>query len=172
MEASNEQLGTTVQALLAQVSELSGQLEQLRARMGEAGPISPSTPEEQKETPNPVTPATSTIPAKSEKLPDPPMFGGIRKELRPFVTKLRLKLSVNADRFPTEQDKLSYAMSRLYGDAARTIDPFFRNGSLMGLHGFISFLEQTYCGGVGDSKWSDGEEGAATAGQRRQRDEE
>ncbi len=144
MEASNEQLGTTVQALLAQVSELSGQLEQLRARMGEAGPISPSTPEEQKETPNPVTPATSTIPAKSEKLPDPPMFGGIRKELRPFVTKLRLKLSVNADRFPTEQDKLSYAMSRLDGDAARTIDPFFRNGSLMGLHGFISFLEQTY----------------------------
>jgi hypothetical protein len=82
--------------------------------------------------------------AKSEKLPDPPMFGGNRKELRPFVTKLRLKLQENADRYPTEWNKVNYAMSRLEGDAASTVDPFYRNGSLNTFGALIALLEQTY----------------------------
>ena len=88
--------------------------------------------------------STSIATTKSEKLPDPPMFGGNRKELRPFVTKLRLKLQENADRYPTEWNKVNYAMSRLEGDAASTVDPFYRNGSLSTIASFIVLLEQTY----------------------------
>ena len=88
--------------------------------------------------------STSIATTKSEKLPDPPMFGGNRKELRPFVTKLRLKLQENADRYPTEWNKMNYAMSRLEGDATSTVDPFYRNGSLSTIASFIVLLEQTY----------------------------
>ncbi len=36
---------------------------------------------------------------KSEKLPDLPMFDDNQKKLRPFVTKLHLKLQENTDRY-------------------------------------------------------------------------
>ncbi len=85
-----------------------------------------------------------TTSTKSEKLPDPPMFDGDRKELRPFVTKLRMKLHDNADRFPTDTNRVNYAMSRLEGDAARTMDPFYRNGTFSSVEVFISLLERTY----------------------------
>ena len=35
-------------------------------------------------------------------------------------------------------------MSRLSKDAARTIDPFFRNGTFVNFKTFISLLERTY----------------------------
>jgi hypothetical protein len=88
---------------------------------------------------------TNLIPiAKSEKLPDPLMFDGNRNNLRPFVTKLRLKLLINYNRYPTKASKVSYGMSRLSKDAARTMDPFFRNGTFVNFEIFISLLERTY----------------------------
>ena len=81
---------------------------------------------------------------KSEKLPDPPMFGGNRKELRPFVTKLRLKLQENADRYPTEWNKVNYTMSQLEENTASTVNLFYHNGSLSTITSFIVLLEQTY----------------------------
>ena len=72
------------------------------------------------------------------------MFDGNRNDLRPFVTKLRLKLSTNHDRYPTEASKVSYGMSCLSKDAARTMDPFFCNGTFVNFETFVSLLERTY----------------------------
>jgi retrotransposon gag protein len=99
-----------------------------------------ATPETTDNEAKPSSPALT----RSEKFPDPPMFNGTRKDLRPFVTKLRLKLSVNKDRFPTEESQVSYGIARLDGDAARTMDPFFRNGTFNTFDRFISLLERTY----------------------------
>ena len=87
------------------------------------------------------------IPAtKSEKLPDPLMFNGNWNDLRPFVTKLRLKLLTNYNRYPTKASKVSYGISRLSKNAAYTMDPFFRNGTFVNFEIFISLLERTYNG--------------------------
>jgi hypothetical protein len=119
-----------------QVEELVAKVQSLQAEVTALKASQTSTPMD--------TPAGTPVPTKSEKLPDPPMFTGIRKELRPFVTKLRLKLQENADRYPMEWNKVNYAMSRLEGDAAITMDPFFRNGTFKTLGDVITLLEQTY----------------------------
>jgi hypothetical protein len=60
------------------------------------------------------------------------------------MTKLRLKLLINNNRYPTKASKVSYRISRLSKDAARTIDPFFRNGTFVNFKTLISLLERTY----------------------------
>ena len=54
--------------------------------------------------------------------PDPDKFNGDKTKLEAFVTQLRIKLQQNADHFVhpgqnTKQNQLSYAISRLEGDA-------------------------------------------------------
>jgi uncharacterized protein DUF4939 len=61
---------------------------------------------------------------KSEKIPDPEPFDGKRSELAPFIASLRLKLLMNRDRFPTVQERLTYAFSRLAGNARNQILPY------------------------------------------------
>jgi hypothetical protein len=149
-----------VQAFLAQLETLGSVVEKLQSRVDELTSRMPtpglaSTPTLPLPTSSDVTPATEAEPtpanpsnhaptAKPEKYPDPPMFDGNRKDLRPFITKLRLKLQMNDDRYPTERNKVAYGMSRLSGNAARTADPFYRNGTLNTLGNFIALLEQTY----------------------------
>ena len=53
---------------------------------------------------------------KSKKLPNPLIFDGNQNDLCPFVTKLRLKLLMNDDRYPTEASKISYRMFYLNKD--------------------------------------------------------
>ena len=73
----------------------------------------------------PEVPEENRRGGSSTKYPDAPMFSGlVRTELRPFVTKLRLKLHFNGDRYPTEQDKLAYAVQRLEDLALAQIIPF------------------------------------------------
>ena len=81
---------------------------------------------------------------KLEKLPNPPMFNGNWNNLRPFITKLRLKLLINYNRYPTKASKISYGMSCLNKDAVRTMDLFFRNGTFINFETFISLLERMY----------------------------
>ena len=74
-----------------QVQMLFNTIDELKAKIASL---------EASRNPTPISSLDGTVPLmtpKSEKLPDPPMFGGNRKELRPFVTKLRLKLSENVD---------------------------------------------------------------------------
>lgn len=141
-----DELAGALQAVLARLDAQTEQLNSLRVQVEQIQaqprptPLSPHG-EDLASTPSPGAPENTT---KSEKLPDPPMFGGNRKELRPFVSKLRMKLDMNADRFPTERSKLVYGLSRLDNDAARTMDPFYRNGGFQTLEDFITLLERTY----------------------------
>ena len=77
-------------------------------------------------SPEPVVvthPEPTAAPQRSEKLPDPPVFTGKRRELRSFLSRLRNKLTSNADRYPTEANRLYYALSRLGGEVANLIEP-------------------------------------------------
>lgn len=106
-----------------QVSSQDERLRQITLRvedLSRPGPTTTSAP-----NPAPLTPQTiPTQPTKSERLPDPEKFTGKRNELRPFLAQLKNKLEGNADRYPTEQERLRYALSRVAGDAAITIEPF------------------------------------------------
>lgn len=56
--------------------------------------------------------------AKSEKLPDPdPFTGSDRAALRSFIASIRMKMSINADRYPTEVARTSYLYGRLKDSA-------------------------------------------------------
>ncbi|OCK72636.1 hypothetical protein K432DRAFT_316218, partial [Lepidopterella palustris CBS 459.81] len=58
----------------------------------------------------------------SDRLPDPPIFTGKRKNLPTFLTKLQYKLEGNADRYPTERARLLYVHLRLEGDVVILIN--------------------------------------------------
>jgi hypothetical protein len=90
----------------------------------------------------PAVPA-STRPQLSERIPDPPMFSGKKKDLPLFLTKLQMKLKGNADRYPTAASRLIYAHSRLDTDPASLIDPLM-NTNITTVEQLIEFLESTY----------------------------
>lgn len=91
----------------------------------------------------PVTAPLPPRPQLSERLPDPPMFTGRKKDLSLFVTKLRMKLRGNADRFPDEASRIIYAHSRLDSDPATLINPLMES-SIRSVDSLIQFLESTY----------------------------
>lgn len=85
----------------------------------------------------------SVRPQLSERLPDPPMFTGKKRDLSLFLTKLRLKLKGNADRFPDEASRVIYAHSRLDSDPATLINPLMES-DITTVDRMIQFLESTY----------------------------
>ncbi len=93
-------------------------------------------------TPNPEspTPPAPSVQTKSERLPDPEKFTGKRDELRPFLAQLKNKLEGNADRYPTESQRLRYALSRVAGDAAITVETFDPTS----VTAFIEILKASY----------------------------
>ena len=98
-----------------------------------------STPNPEPPTP-PAPSAPPTKSTKSERLPDPEKFTGKREELRPFLAQLKNKLEGNADRYPTELERLRYALSRVAGDAAITIETFDPTS----VAAFIEILKASY----------------------------
>lgn len=69
----------------------------------------------------------------SNSHPDPDKFFGDKSKLDLFITQLRTKLLVNADHYirlgtKTEQNKLSYSISRLGGDAFAHVKPYVDDG--------------------------------------------
>ena len=99
-----------------------------------------STPDTAPPRPTAYRPAS---PKRSERLPDPPMFTGQRKDLPLFVTKLRFKLEGNSDRYPDERSKLIYAHSRLERDPATLIDSMI-DRDIHTVDSLIAFLQATY----------------------------
>jgi hypothetical protein len=85
-------------------------------------------------------PEPTTAPQRSERLPDPPIFTGKRRELRSFLSQLRNKLTGNADRYPTEANRLCYALSRLGGEVADLVEPLQPNS----VQSLVRLLEATY----------------------------
>ncbi len=76
--------------------------------------------------PAPATPSEST--RQSEKLPDPELFSGDRKDFRRFASQIHEKLFINRDRFPTPTARMSYVTSRLSGLPYAQILPYIRDG--------------------------------------------
>lgn len=70
------------------------------------------------------TPQTQTAPAKSTKIPDPPMLiDGKSPSFESWLTKIQNKLKVNADHFLTEDAKIAYIQLRTDGEASEHIQP-------------------------------------------------
>ncbi len=85
-----------------------------------------------------------TFITKSEKLFNPSIFNKTRKNLRPFVIKLRFKFSINQDRYSTEDNKINYKIFYFNRDVARTINSFFRNKIFITFENFVSLLKRIY----------------------------
>jgi hypothetical protein len=64
-----------------------------------------------------TTPAPSEHSMRSDKLPDPYVFTGDRKDLRRFLSQVSQKLRVSANRYPTPAACLAYVSPRLSGPA-------------------------------------------------------
>ena len=78
------------------------------------------------------TPAASEIirPSKSTKLPDPPILtDGKDPKFEDWVTRVKAKLTVNDDHYPTDDIKRAYVVGRIGGDAASYIAPRLRADS-------------------------------------------
>ena len=75
--------------------------------------------------------------SKSEKHPDPAVFNGNPSKWKEFKTQLRVKLVINADRYPTSQSRLAYGVSRLQGNPLNIITPRIVNGTI----GFNDFVK-------------------------------
>jgi hypothetical protein len=99
---------------------------------------SPSLP-----IPTPTRTNPEPVPTKSDRLPDPPLFNGKRKDLPAFLRKLRYKLEGNSDRFPSERSRLLYAHSRLDRDVVTLIDSLM-DKDISRVDQFVAFLEATY----------------------------
>lgn len=89
-----------------------------------------------------TSPTTQTA-RLSEKLPDPPLFKGSRKELPSFLNQLQYKLEANSDRYPTPRSRFLYSVSLLRGDAGDLVRPLLDKG-INTAEQVISFLESTY----------------------------
>jgi hypothetical protein len=151
IKASNEALHATLANQDArhheQMHALRQELEALKISSLSQTTTTEDTPAMAPPPPSPPSspPRTTSLPAsqRTERLPDPPMFTGKRKDLPLFLTKLRYKLRGNADRYPDEQAKLIYAHSRLERDPATLVDPLM-DCDIQNVDQLILFLQSTY----------------------------
>jgi hypothetical protein len=63
--------------------------------------------------------------AKSEKMPDPAVFDGAKEKLNDFITDMRIKLNVNADRYTSEEQRFGYVVFRTSGEAKDQLRPYY-----------------------------------------------
>jgi hypothetical protein len=96
----------------------------------------------------PVTaPAPSERSMRSDKLPDPNVFAGDRKDLRRFLSQVSQKIRVNYDRYPTPAARLAYVSSRLSGPAYSQILPYINLDGTCRLSDYpdiLTILERAY----------------------------
>ncbi len=97
--------GRAVQALVAQVSELTTQLQLLRS------PAAPPTP--------PILPVPgNNNPQHEPRLPTPEVYAGDPNLCRAFLTKCSLFFSLQPQTFATEASKVALVLTLLSGKAA------------------------------------------------------
>jgi hypothetical protein len=63
--------------------------------------------------------------AKLEKIPDPAVFDGAKKKLNDFITDMRIKLNMNADRYISKKQRFGYIVSRTSGEAKDQLRPYY-----------------------------------------------
>ena len=70
--------------------------------------------------------ATNPAPVHKQKpanISDPPKFFGKREDLEAFKNMVNIKLTGNAEQFPSDQHRLAYVYGRLEGNALAQIQP-------------------------------------------------
>lgn len=112
MNRQEEQMvatGRAVQALVAQVSDLTAQFRQLRAESP-----GPSTAQ-----PPPLASPSSQVTNHHEpRLPSPALYAGEPRLCRAFLTKCSLFFSLQPLTFSSEQSKVAFVLTLLAGQAA------------------------------------------------------
>ena len=63
--------------------------------------------------------------AKSEKIPDPAVFDGAKEKLNNFITDIRIKLNINADRYTSKKQRFGYIVSRTSNKAKNQLRPYY-----------------------------------------------
>ena len=97
------------------------------------------------------TPLPATTPsqphARSDKLPDPEVFKGDRKDIRRFLSQVSQKLRINQDRYPSPAARLAYVASRLSGPAYALVQPHIGIDGICHLSDYpamLNLLERAY----------------------------
>lgn len=93
----------------------------------------------------PTTTPTNTS-QLSERLPDPDKFEGDRKDLRRFTSQIHAKMTVNIDRFPTPQSRMTYVANRLKGEPYSQILPHMDHGTcrMRDYNEILDLLDRAY----------------------------
>jgi hypothetical protein len=131
-----------ITALITEIRSIQGAVQNL-AQASTDEPITPApepaNPEEPanpKEPVNPEEPALEPLAVhasardKSEKIEGPKPFSGKPAKLASFLFLLKRKLKGNADRYPTEDSRLTYATSCLTGNALEIVRPLIEQKSV------------------------------------------
>ena len=64
-----------------------------------------------------ATGTQTTVPQKPANISDPPKFSGKREDLESFKNMGNIKLTGNAEQFPSDQNRLAYVYGCLEGNA-------------------------------------------------------
>jgi hypothetical protein len=83
---------------------------------------------------------------KLQNIPDPEKYSGDRKELKAFLSQVRLKLSGNASMFPTLELKLAYIASLVKGPAYAHIEEHILDGfaRIPDVNGLLEILSTAF----------------------------
>jgi hypothetical protein len=84
--------------------------------------------------------------SKLQNIPDPEKFSGDRKELKAFLSQVRLKLSGNAPMFPTLDLRLAYIASLVKGPAYAHIEEHILDGfaRIPDVNGLLEILSTAF----------------------------
>ena len=96
--------------------------------------------------------ATNTTPKfKSKRTANPEIFSGdggntevMHKKLESFITSLSLKMTLNANWYPTAMSQIAYVFSRTTGTAQSYISPKIMAGQYVNWHNIIQDLRNAF----------------------------
>ena len=96
--------------------------------------------------------ATNTTPkSKSKRTANPEIFSGnggnteiTHKKLESFITSLSLKMTLNADWYPTEMSRIAYVFSRMTGTAQSYISAKITAGQYVDWHNIVQDLRNAF----------------------------
>jgi hypothetical protein len=145
-----------ITALITEIRSIQGAVQNL-AQASTDEPITPApepaNPEEPanpKEPVNPEEPALEPLAVhasardKSEKIEGPKPFSGKPAKLASFLFLLKRKLKGNADRYPTEDSRLTYATSCLTGNALEIVRPLIEQKSVCTVEQLAAVLKASF----------------------------
>jgi len=151
-----QQIATMEERHHLQITALVTEMRSIREALSNsalASTTDPATPFPESEDPaNPGEPTleplvTNTpVPtqAKSERIEGPKPFSGKPAQLASFLFLLTRKLKGNADRYPTEDSRLTYATSCLTGDALEIVRPLIEQKSVSTVEQLTAVLKAAF----------------------------